>query len=218
MRAQQASGLPLVLLGAGGHARVLYALAVSAGHPVIGLCDPDLAAQGETHWYGVPVLGGDEALDDIDPAGTGLINGIGQLVGSRLRERIYTRMQVAGFRFPPLIHPTAWVAADVTLADGAQVMAGSIVQPGCTIGENSILNTRAGIDHDCTLGAHVHIAPGATLCGSVRVDEHAFIAAGAVLIQGLHVGAGAVVGAGATLTRNLAAGQTLIGASGRTKY
>jgi len=217
MTPPKASELPLILLGAGGHAKVLLALAKSAGHAVIGLCDPDLAARGETHWHGVPVLGGDEALAQIDPAGTGLINGVGQLVGSRLRERIYTRTQEAGFRFPPLIHPAAWIAPDVTLADGVQVMAGCIVQPGCVIGENTILNTRAGIDHDCTVGAHVHIAPGATLCGAVRVDDGAFVAAGAVLVQGLHVGAGAVVGAGTTLIRNLAAGQIRLGAASRLK-
>lgn len=217
MSVAQAYGRPLILLGAGGHARVLHALAVAAGYPVIGLCDPDLATRGVIHWFGIPVLGGDGVLADIDPVGTGLINGVGQLVGSQGRQRIYTEMRTAGFCFPPLIHPTAWVAPDVTLSDGVQVMAGSIVQPGCTIGDNTILNTRSSIDHDCALGAHVHIAPGATLCGGVRVDDGAFIAAGAVLIQGVHVGAGAVVGAGTALTRDIAAGQTRLGAASRVK-
>jgi sugar O-acyltransferase (sialic acid O-acetyltransferase NeuD family) len=210
--------LPLIMLGAGGHARVLHALAIAADHLVIGLCDPELTAKGETHWNGIPVLGGDEALQDIDPTSTGLINGIGQLVGSQLRERIYTRMRSAGFHFPPLIHPSAWVAPDVTLDDGVQVMAGAIVQPGCSIGSNTILNTRAGVDHDCIIGAHVHVAPGATLCGGVQVDDGAFIAAGAVLIQSLHIGARAIVGAGSILTRSLPEGQTCIGAANRLKH
>lgn len=210
--------LPLIMLGAGGHARVLHALAIAADHPVMGVCDPELVAKGEAHWNGIPVLGGDEALQGIDPASTGLINGIGQLVGSQLRERIYTRMRSAGFHFPPLIHPSAWVAPDVTLDDGVQVMAGAIVQPGCSIGSNTILNTRAGVDHDCIIGAHVHVAPGATLCGGVQVDDGAFIAAGAVLIQSLHIGARAIVGAGSILTRSLPEGQTCIGAANRLKH
>lgn len=59
--------LPLILLGAGGHAKVLLALAKSAGLVVQGLCDPMLAQQGQSDWNGLPVLGGDEALDGIDP-------------------------------------------------------------------------------------------------------------------------------------------------------
>lgn len=210
-------GPPLILVGAGGHARVLHALALAADQRVIGLCDPDLAARRETHWLGVPVLGGDEALADMDPASVGLINGIGQVVGSRWRQSIYEQMRSAGFRFPPLIHPTAWVAPDVTLLDGVQIMAGCIVQPGCRIGEGSIVNTRASVDHDCIIGANVHIAPGATLCGGVQVEDSVLIGAGAVLIQGLHVGTGSIIGAGTTVIRDMPPGQTLLGAGSRLK-
>lgn len=211
------SGRPFILLGASGHAKVLHALALAAGHTVVGVCDPQLARQGKTYWCGVNVLGDDEALVRVDPAAVGLINGIGQLLGSRAREHIYNQMRQAGFHFPALVHPTAWVAPDVKLAAGVQIMAGAIVQPDCSVGENSIINTRASVDHDCRIGDNVHVAPGATLCGGVRVEDGAFIGAGAVVIQGLHVGAGAVVGAGVTLTRNLDAGLTRLGAASRLK-
>jgi len=75
-------------------------------------------------------------------------------------------------------------------------MAGVVIQPGCAIGENSIINTRAGVDHDCRIGHDVHVAPGATLCGTVTVEDGAFIGAGATVIQGLRVGARAVVECG----------------------
>lgn len=209
------TGLPLILLGAGGHARVLHALAVAAGQTVIGLCDPGLVGLGQTRWHGVPVLGGDDALSEFDPATVGLLNGLGQQVASRARQRLYQQMREAGFRFPALVHPTAWVAPGVELADGVQVMAGAVVQPGSCLGENCIVNTRAGIDHDCVLGAHVHVAPGAVLCGGVQVGSGAFIGAGAVVAHGLEVGADAVLGAGTTLVRPLAAGRTCLGAANR---
>jgi sugar O-acyltransferase (sialic acid O-acetyltransferase NeuD family) len=207
--------LSLILLGAGGHAKVLLALAADAGLQISGVCDPELARIGTTQWRGIAVLGGDEVLADADLGKIGLVNGIGQVVGGSVRARVYESLRARGFRFPPLVHRSAWVAPGTVLEDGAQVMAGAVVQPDCRIGANTIVNTRAGIDHDCDLGAHVHIAPGATLCGGVRVGAGAFVAAGATVIQGLNIGEQAVLGAGAVLVRDLEAGQVLLGSKAR---
>jgi UDP-perosamine 4-acetyltransferase len=215
MKSIPLSEQPLVMLGSGGHAKVLHALVLAQGRTIVGVCDPLLAQQGARLWRGVPVLGADDALAQFDPDTVGLINGLGQLVGMRHREQVYERQRQAGFCFPALVHPAAWVAPTASLAQGVQVMAGAVVQPDCRIGENSIVNTHASVDHDCDIGAHVHIAPGATLCGNVRVDARAFVASGSTVIQGVVVGCGAVVGAGATLLRDLAPGQILRGTKPR---
>jgi sugar O-acyltransferase (sialic acid O-acetyltransferase NeuD family) len=208
---------PLVLLGAGGHARVLAALARAAGHPVMGICDPTLAADGISRWADLDVLGDDGALDRLPPDRVALALGIGQLVTGNLRERLYATWRARGYDFPALIHPSAWIAPDVVLCDGVQVMAGVVIQPGCAIGENSIVNTRAGVDHDCRIGRDVHVAPGATLCGTVTVEDGALIGAGATVIQGLRIGARAVVGAGVTLVRDLKPTATILGAANRLR-
>lgn len=208
---------PLVLLGAGGHAKVLQALAAAAGLRVVSVCDPGLAALGESEWRGIPVLGGDEQLCTLDPRSVGLINGLGQFSRGEPRRRIYRLMRDAGYRFPPLVHPTAWVASDVDLGDGVQIMAGAVVQPACQIGENTIINTRASVDHDCTVGRNVHVAPGATLCGGVQVAADVLIGAGAVLLPNVRVGAAATVGAGVTLKRDLAAGSLAVGPNASTR-
>lgn len=200
---------PLVLLGAGGHARVLLALVRANGNEVLGVCDPALKAKGQPDWEGIPVLGDDDALLQIGPDKVGLVLGVGQLPYKTTRADLYQAWSQRGYSFPPLVHPNAWVSPDVALSDGLQIMAGAVVQPGCVFGNNIIVNTNAGLDHDCHIGNNVHIAPGATLCGSVTVGIGAFIGAGAVVIQNLHVGSGAVVGAGVTLVRNLQPGKTL---------
>lgn len=207
--------LPLVMLGAGGHAKVLLSLAKAAGWTVLGVCDPELSRDNVTHWRGIPVLGDDDVLDSFDPASAGLINGVGQLVGSVARRKIFDRFRARGFRFPALVHPTAWVDASAELGEGVQVMAGAVIQADVFAGCNSIINTSAGVDHDCHIGTHVHIAPGATLCGGVTVGDRAFIASGATVIQGLTVGEDAVIGAGAVLVRDLPACFTLIGTDAR---
>jgi len=195
----------LVLLGAGGHAKVVLALARAAGWTVAGVCDPALAAEREARWRDVPVLGGDEALADLDPRTTALANGIGQTRAGAdgARGRVYAALAARGFRFPALVHPAAAVDPTAALDDGAQVMAGAVVQADCRIGRNSVVNTRASVDHDGEIGADVHVAPGATLCGAVRVGDGAFIGAGATVVPGVRIGARAFVAAGSLLARDL---------------
>jgi sugar O-acyltransferase (sialic acid O-acetyltransferase NeuD family) len=208
---------PLVLLGAGGHARVLVALARAVGHQVLGVCDPALAVDVVSSWEDLDVLGDETALEHFSPDSVALILGVGQLAASTLRQELYTSWRERGYDFPALVHPAAWVAPGVILGAGLQVMAGAIIQPGCEIGENSIINTRASVDHDCRIGRNVHIAPGSTLCGSVTVDDGAFIGAGATVTQGVSIGRRAVVGAGVTLVRNLSPSTTIIGAANRLR-
>jgi sugar O-acyltransferase (sialic acid O-acetyltransferase NeuD family) len=213
----KARAVPCVLLGAGGHARVVLAAARAAGLVVSGVCDPVLAAEAASNWEGVDVLGDDAALERLSPYTVQLLLGIGQLTQGSLREQLFARWRERGHGFPVLIHPRAWAAPDARLAEGVQLMAGAIVQPGCAIGENTLINTAASIDHDCTVGRHVHIAPGARLCGAVHIGDGACIGAGAVVIQGVRIGAGAVVGAGVTALRDLEPARTLVGASNRLR-
>ena len=204
MNQAEVSTRRLVILGAGGHAKVLRALAFALGFDVIGVFAPDLVKTGQRLWLDVPVLGDDDTLAaGLDPSTVGVINGIGQRVGSSARQGVYRRFHDAGFIFPSLVHPSAWVAPTVLLGHGVQVMAGAVIQPDCRVDENTIVNTSASIDHDCAIGAHVHIAPGVTICGNVTIGESAFIGAGATLIQGIRIGESALVGAGETLVRNV---------------
>jgi sugar O-acyltransferase (sialic acid O-acetyltransferase NeuD family) len=191
----------LVFLGAGGHAAVLHALALACEASIIGVCDPALVASGLRHWRDVQVLGDDCALTELDRDSVLIVNAIGQTARSTRRREACARVKALGFQIATLIHPTAWIADDVGIGEGVQVMAGAIVQPGCRIGDSTIINTRVSIDHDCQVASHVHIAPGATLCGRVRIGEGAFIGAGTTVIDGISVGAGALVAAGSTLFR-----------------
>lgn len=208
---------PLVLLGAGGHARVLVALARAAGRKVLGVCDPVLAVSQASCWEGLDVLGNDSAVERFSPNNVALMLGVGQLVKNTRREAIYDLWVARGYDFPVLIHPAAWVAPNVVMRSGVQVMAGAVIQPGCMIGENSIINTRVGIDHDCNIGRNVHVAPGATLCGSVTVGDGVFIGAGATVIQGVIIGRNSVVGAGVTLVRDVTPQTTIVGAANRLR-
>lgn len=215
MNHRHQSGLPLILLGAGSHGKVLLAMTRAVGLNLNGVCDPKLAKEGVTNWQGVPVLGGDEALNSFVPTDVELILGVGQLVGQNIRMMLFEKLKAQGFSFKTLVHPTAWIDPTARLGEGVQIMAGAIVQTDSLIEDNAIINTRASIDHDCKIGRHVHIAPGANICGGVEVRNEVFVGSGATIIQYLQLGECSVLGAGATLLRNLPPHSMAIGVPAR---
>ncbi|MDM7322982.1 MAG: acetyltransferase [Gammaproteobacteria bacterium] len=192
----------IVILGHGGHARVVLDVLRCLGWPVAGFLTPDLAAG--TDWLGLPVLGDDTWLQSKKAGDHAYVLGLGLLPHRpTLRAALYHRVRDLGLDTPALIHPSAILARDVHTESGVQIMAGAVIQPGSMIGEDALLNTGCRVDHDCQIGAHAHLAPGAILCGGVRVGEGAFIGAGAVLLPGVQIGEGAQVAAGATVRRNI---------------
>ncbi len=204
---------PVIVLGAGGHAVVVVETLRAMGAVIEGAVDPAKTG-GEVR--GVPVIGGDGALDAYGAGGVTLANGIGSIGDSAARRSAFERFKELGFRFATLVHPAAVItASDVLFGEGAQIMAGSVVQTGARIGPNAIVNTGAIVDHDCGIGAHAHIAPGAVLCGNVTVGEGAHIGAGATLIQGVSVGAESFVAAGALVACDVAPGARVLGVPAR---
>jgi UDP-perosamine 4-acetyltransferase len=190
---------PLIVIGSGGHARVLIEALQLRGVRILGALDRDPARRGQSV-LGVPILGGDEVLAQHAPGQLKLVCGVGSVAPGSAREVIHQRWRDRGYEFEGVLHPSAVVARDVRLRD-AQVMAAVVIQPGVELGANVILNTACVIDHDCAIGDHAHISPGATLCGAVRIGRGAHVGAGATVVQGIEIGEGAFVYAGAVVTR-----------------
>ena len=192
---------PVIVIGSGGHAKVVIAALQRSGAEILGITDPD-RRRAHVRVMDVPVLGDDRVLEGYEADAVVLVNGVGCAGSSAPRRRVFEDLRGKGFRFEVVIHPAAVVAADSEFGEGAQVMAGAVIQPGCRIGANAIVNTGAGIDHDCAIGDHAHIAPGAVLCGGVRVGAEAHVGAGATVIQNVTIPPGGLVRAGSVMTRS----------------
>jgi sugar O-acyltransferase (sialic acid O-acetyltransferase NeuD family) len=205
--------LPLILIGAGGHARVLLSTLLQFGKHVIGFVD--IGEQGR-ELLGVPCIGNDEAVFEHDPHRVRLVNGIGSAGSVSNRRRVYELFCTHGYSFASVIHPSCIIARETQLAAGIQIMAGAIIQTGCTVQENSIINTGSQLDHDCVIETHAHIAPGAILSGSVHVGARAHVGVGATVLQGIHIGADSIVGAGAVVLSDVPECCTVVGVPARS--
>lgn len=206
--------LPVIILGAGGHAKVLIDALLASSVVIVGIVDPDPALMGTTI-LGVSVLGGDDVVDEYPPSEIQLVNGLGSVGLPVKRQQIFERFKSMSYYFATIVHPSAVVASNVVLGEGAQVMAGAVIQPDSRIGINSVINTRASVDHDCIIGDHVHIAPGVTLSGGAAVGAGSHIGTGATLIQGISIGRGCQVAAGAVVIRNIIEGTKVRGVPAR---
>lgn len=199
--------LPLVLIGGGGHASVLADILLGQGREILAvICPDDVSARAVL--AGIPHLTQDEDITRFSPDSVRLVNGIGMLPRSTFRQRISEKFFAQGYVFETVIASDANVSNFAQVNAGAQILSGARVQTGSIIGEHTIINTGALIEHDCQIGAYNHIAPNATLCGEIRTADHVYIGANATLIQGLILGSQCIVGAGSILKQPLSFGTT----------
>lgn len=210
------SGLRVVGLGAGGHARVVIdALRLSGGAQLVGLLDPRPELAG-TELDGVRILGDDALLDELRHDGvTHAFIGLGGTRDLTARKRLFELAARAGYEFVPVIHPSAVVAVSADLGRATVVLANAVVNPGARLGDNVIVNTGAIVEHDCLIGSHSHIATGARLAGAVEVGEAAHLGIGCSVRQSVRIGSGAIVGAGAVVIQDVPERTVVIGVPAR---
>jgi sugar O-acyltransferase (sialic acid O-acetyltransferase NeuD family) len=201
---------PVIIIGAGGHGKVVADTLQACGARVLGFTDISQDKQGGIV-LGLRVLGTDEVLSAYQSAGILLANGIGSIDVPDLRRRVFEARRSAAYRFITVVHPRAIVATSVVLEEGAQIMAGAVVQAGAVIGADAIVNTGALVDHDCNVGAHCHLAPGCVLSGGVRLGAGTHVGTGACIVQNVTLGFGCMVAAGAVVVGNHDSGARLAG-------
>ena len=201
-----------VIIGGGGHARVLIDCLAAADPTLrLALLDSDSTLWGKTI-LGVPVLGNDDKLAELARRGTAyFVVGLGATGDNRRRRELFERARGLNLRPFSVRHPLAIVSRSAEVLDGAQLLPGCIVNTGARIGVNVIVNSGSVVEHDCVIGDHAHVATGALLAGAVCVGEGAHIGAGAVVRQGIRVGGGAIVGAGAVVVKDVPDGAVVIG-------
>lgn len=192
---------PIIILGGGGHASVLIDILSFMNSKVIGITDPLLEKGSLVN--GVSVIGCDDRVLDFANSEVLLVNALGPRPKSLIREILSQKFINLGYQFLTLIHPRAYVSSSAKIEDGAQIMAGAIVQAQSHIGMLSVVNTGAIIEHDCSVGEYGHIAPGAILCGGVQAGSGVFVGCGAVVLENLRLEANSTIAAGVTLRRNL---------------
>ena len=204
---------PILVVGAGGHAKVVLDILERMGmYEMVGLLDDNADRQGMSH-AGHKVIGTLEALPQLRREG---VQGAIIALGDNVRRRqVYLQAEEAGFTMVSAIHPSVQVGARVVIGGGTLMVAGAVVNADADIGVNVILNTGATVDHDCCIGAHVHLSPGVHLAGRVSIGELTHVGIGAVVLPNRRIGKHCIVGAGAVVRDDVPDNVVVVGVPAR---
>ncbi|MBR3972832.1 MAG: acetyltransferase [Oscillospiraceae bacterium] len=191
----------VILIGGGGHARVIIDCIRAAGNEVIGILDDGLAAG--TLVSDVPVLG--KTADYEAYRRHEFLLAIGN---NAVRRRIAEKLDV---KWHTAVHPSAVISPYARVGAGTVVMPGAIINSGASVGSHCIINSGAVVEHDNCLGDYVHISPGAALGGIVTVGEGTHVGIGASVRNNICICDGCVIGAGGAVVKDITEPGTYVG-------
>lgn len=191
----------VIIIGAGGHGRVIADILRSSGREVSGFLDDHATSGPDTN-----VLGKVEDAPRFKDSAEFII-GIGD---NKTRMEIAERFKGV-LRFATAVHKSAVIAPGAVLGEGSAVMAGAVVNVGAVIGSHCVINTSASVDHDCALSDFVHVSPGARLAGNVTLGKGTWIGIGGVVINDVTICPWCVIGAGGVVIKNLDKPGTYVG-------
>ena len=206
---------PVIIIGAGDHAKVLLDILLEQDVTVIGLTDKSISKG--TCIYGVPVIGDDSEILKYKTDEIELINGIGSVRNTSIRQKVFSSLKEKGYFFRSVIHEASIVSKRAKLGEGVQLLAGAIVNIEAEIDDNTIINTKTSIDHGCVIGKHCHIAPGCSFSGCVKVGEGTHVGTGTSIIQGINIGKNVLIGAGSVVISDVSDNEKAFGVPARVQ-
>jgi sugar O-acyltransferase (sialic acid O-acetyltransferase NeuD family) len=203
----------VAIFGAGGLGRevlaLLRALAEAGGATSCPsfLVDAESPAPAAVH--GVLVRRDAESFLRADPD-CAVVLALGD---PRARARVAARL--AGARFATLVHPGAWIGSFVEIGAGSLLLGPCSASADIRIGRHVLVNPGCTIAHDGVLEDFATLGPGVALAGGVHLEEGAELGIGARVAPRLRIGAGALVGAGAVVIADVPPGARVAGVPAR---
>lgn len=189
----------ILIVGASGHAKVIIDIIEKEGkYDIAGLIDGNKKVGDEL--LGYKILGNESHIPELIKTGLefSVIIAIGDnwtrhLVKEKIKET------TPNVKFASAIHPSAQLAKGVKIGKGAVIMAGAVINSDTEIGDFTIVNTNASIDHDGHMLPFSSLAPGVTVGGNVTIGSFSAVSIGAVVKHKILIGDHSVIGAGSVL-------------------
>lgn len=199
----------IFFIGYGGHYQVLKDALGDENKKVKGIISTQLKSQSYSEEASLLFYSDRDFQLNIDPENVLLINAIGFVPNQLTRKELFIKYKKLGYKFLNITAGTSFISSLSSLCEGVQVLFQSSVMANVQIGENTIVNNAAHIDHDCNIGAHNHIAPGATLCGTIHTGDNVFIGAGSTILPDIRIGSNSLIQAGAVVSFDIPENSTI---------
>ena len=149
----------LLILGAGGHGRVVKETAEAMGYfdKIDFLDDQSELAIGK--------------CEEIEQFVNNYSFAFVAIGNNEQRMKWTDELIKIGFQLPVLNHPTAYVSPLARIEVGSVVSAKAVINTNVIIEKGSIISIGALVDHDSSLGEFSHINTGAIVKANCKVDR-----------------------------------------------
>ena len=197
--------MPILLLGAGGHARACIDVIEQEGRfAVAGLVG--LPDERGARILGYSVLGSDADLAVLLRQYTHALITVGHIKTAEPRMRLFDLVQQNGCTLPVIVSPRGYVSAHATVGAGTIVMHGAVVNAAAVVGRNCIINSQSLVEHDAVIADHCHISTGAAINSGVRVGSATFLGSNCCVRQQVSIGERCLIGMGQRVIADCEAG------------
>ena len=197
----------LIIIGAGGHGKVIADAALKNGYT--NICCVDDNATGDV--MGFPIIGTTADVECLNDGNTDFVIGIGN---NAIRKTI---AEIYNINWVSIVHPSAQIGFDVEIGKGTVVMANAVVNVCAKIGEHCIINTGAIVEHDNVIENYAHISPNVALGGTVRIGSLTHVGIGATVKNNTEICSDCTIGAGAVVIKSIKEPGTYVGVPIRKK-
>ncbi|MBE5819576.1 MAG: acetyltransferase [Clostridiales bacterium] len=192
------SNKQVVIIGAGGHAKVIADIIEKSNDQIIGFLDDNLPKD-------TIVIKDYKVIGDFNNRfSISILNDTIEFIialgDNKKRKELASTPNI---KFYTAIHPTVQIGLDVEIGEGTAIMANSVINSSTKIGKHSIINTGAIVEHDNNIDDFVHISPKAALGGTVKVGKCTHIGIGATVKNNITICENCIIGAGAVVVKNI---------------
>ncbi len=159
----------LLLIGAGGHGKVVAEVARDCGYEEIAFMDDNSEE----------AIGKISEMEKLSSLYKEAFVAIGN---NQVRGEILAQLKTAGYEIPILIHPSAYISRTAKIQSGTVVEPKAIVNTNAEISEGCIISVGAIVDHDTKLEACVHVNAGAIVKAGATLEAYVKLEAGEVVL------------------------------------
>lgn len=160
----------LLIIGSGGHGRVVAETAEACGYTQINFIDDNSEI----------AIGKIADLKKLTDEYKEVFVGIGN---NRFRAQLIDKLIELGYTVPVLIHPTAYVSKSAVIHIGTIVELKAIINVNAYIGRGCIVSVGSIIDHDARIGKASHVNAGAIVKAGGSVNDFVKLEAGEIVLD-----------------------------------
>lgn len=169
----------LLIIGAGGHGRVVAETAELVGQwENIMFLDDRVDANMVLNYRVIGKINEYERFADKCEYAIVCIG------DNEKRLELIEKILKVGYKVPVFIHPKASVSKYCSIQEGSVILSGAVINTNVSIGTGCIININSSVDHDCSVEDGVHVCSGAVVRSGCRIGRLSYIGAGACVKSG----------------------------------